>query len=243
MDISVLEPSRWEFIFTLLSLDGVVPLYEAMGLQLPDKQRFLKMLRSFLMEKRENQKEGKAQDPPLSTQVVQQLEAFFGRETAVHFYNWATTVFYWTHRHQPQWSAWDIIFLYADSLCEQLSLPPEKQKAISQFRESKNVDDVEQLIARLKTQPLSEWDSEIYMLKNFDNRDDPMLEYDFIDPYSIVLSTVEMNRFQLRWETFQEQFSQDEKVRLWSYGKRMLTEKEIEMPETLLHPDNLHRLL
>lgn len=242
MNALVMEASRWELVFTLLSLDGVAPLYKAMGLSLPEKQQFIQVLRRHIADDRNALGTDAGSDSALTTHVLEELEAAFGKQVAEHFYKWATTVFYTAHWDQPHWSAWELILsslIYERP--QHVSLPPEKYEALTQFLELKSVADVEQRLAALRTQPLSDWDAEMYLINQFSNVEDPMCEDDFVDPYVFILSTIEMSRFQRGWEPVIAQLSVNEKMRLWEYGKQLLSDERIKMPEQLRHPDKLYK--
>lgn len=242
LDASVMEPNRWNLIFELLSLDGMAPLYEDMGLQIPDKPRFAQMLRRLITGARELYGPERTPDIHFAEKVLKEIAADLGEQTAERFYKWATCVFYWGHPDQPQWSAWDSILpRHPAQLLK--GLPPERWNAIVQFRKAHNSEDAEQRIRALRSQPLSDWDSEMYSLHNYSNKEDPWCEDDFVDPYSPILSTIEMNRFQLAWPNLWSQFTEEEKTLLWNYGQQFLKDEEIEMPAPLLHPDALRRQL
>jgi hypothetical protein len=240
MDVSRIEVSQWNLIFTLLSLDGLAPLYEEMGLHLADKQSFLALLRRLIVEARAEF--GRERTPGLSfaERVMREVEELFGKRTAEFFYKWATTVFFWVHCDQPQWSAWDIILPRHPSQLPK-DLPSERYEVIARFREGTSTDDVKQQVALLKSQPLTDWDAEMYSMHKFSNREDPRFEDDLVDPYSAVLSTVEMNRFQIGWQELWSHFLQDEKARLRDYGQQLLLNQEIEMSEGLMLPNDLRR--
>jgi hypothetical protein len=240
MDASALEPSRWNLIFELLSLDGIVALYEEMGLKIPDKQRFARMLRRLMAETRQTYGPDRTPDIRLAEKVLKEIEAVFGKQTAEHFYKWATTVFYWVHSFQPQWSAWDSILPRHPAQLHK-NLSSERWDDVAQFRKAHSTEDLEQQVRLLRTRPLSAWDTEAYLLYRYSNNEDPLCERDFIDPYSPILSTIEMNRFQLAWPKLWSQFTEDEKNLLWNYGRQFLKDEEIEMPERLRHPDELRR--
>ena len=83
----------------------------------------------------------------------------------------------------------------------------------------------------------------MYSLRNYRNKEDPLSlsDDDSVDPYSPILSTIEMNRFQLAWPKLWSQFTQEEKNLMWNYGQQFLRDEEIEMPAPLTHPDDLRR--
>jgi hypothetical protein len=237
-----MEPNRWNLIFELLSLDGTVPLYEEMGLLIPDKRRFAQMLRRLLTGAREMYGPERAPDIHFAEKVLKEIVTNLGKETAERFYKWATSVFYWVHSYQPQWSAWDFI-LPRNPAQLRKNLPQGRHDAIAEFRKAHSVEDVVQRLKATKRLPLSDWDSEMYSLRNYRNKEDPLSlsDDDSVDPYSPVLSTIEMNRFQLAWPKLWSQFTEEEKDLLWSHGQRFLRDNEIEMPAPLRHPDKLIR--
>ena len=242
MDVSVIEASRWNLIVGLLSLDGVVPLYEQMGLDVRDTSRFVQLLRSLIAKSREVYGSDKVPDVRFANQLLSEIESVFSREVAEHFYRWATTVFYWVHSDQPQWSAWDMILpRHPDQVPREI--PRERYDVVAWFRKAHSVEDVEEQLKVLKSRPLSPWDAEMYSIHSYSNKEDPMFEDDLVDPYSPILSTIEMNRFQLAWPKLWSHFAAEEKNLLWRRGQQFLRNEQIEMPGPLLHPDALRRQL
>jgi hypothetical protein len=239
-----MEPNRWNLIFELLSLDGMAPLYEDMGLLIPDKPRFAQMLRRLITGAREKYGPERTPDIHFAENVLKEIAANLGKGTAERFYKWATSVFYWVHSYQPQWSAWDSILPRHPAQLHK-NLPPGRYDAIANFRKAHSVDDVVQRLKAPKRLPLSDWDSEMYSLRNYRNKEDPLSlsDDDSVDPYSPIISTIEMNRFQLAWPKLWRQFSEEEKTVLLKYGQQFLNDEEIEMPEPLRHPDDLRSLL
>lgn len=237
-----MEPFRWNEIFTLLSLDGVVPLYEEMGLQIPDKQRFVQILRRQIVESREKYGSDKMPDIHFAEKVLEEIEGTLGRKTVEHFYQWATTVFYEVHQHQPQWSAWDDALPRHPAQLPQ-RLTPDRWEVIAQFREAHNIEDVEQKVRELRLQPLSDWDAELYSINGYSNVEDPMFEDEFNDPYSPILGTIEMNRFQLAWPMLWSHFSEEEKNLYWEYGRQKRKAEGLDKYDAggLPHPDELRR--
>jgi hypothetical protein len=236
-----MRQSQWKLIFVLLSLDGVVPFYDEMGLQVSDKQQFVEVLRRLIIKDRSIYEKIEDVESSLVPRAMGELKTLFTQRSADHFYTWATTVFCWAPSDQAQWSAWQIVLLYEDELRKHVLLSPQQYEVISRLRKSLGADDIAEHVATLKSQPLTEWDSETYSVNNFSNVDDPFCETDFIDPYSIVLSTVEMNRFQSNWGDLLSSLTAEEKMQLWTYGQQMMTAQNVSLPEPLYHPDSLRR--
>jgi hypothetical protein len=242
MNSAALKATRWGMIFTLLSMDVMTPFYEPMGLAMPDKQRFLKMLRRLILENRTIYQQNPEVIPPLADHVLEEMQSILGVDETEHFFKWATTVYTEVPADHPQWSAWQIIFFraaYNDKIQERLGVPAGKRDNIlAQYFEVMDLTEVEQKIEKIKTQPLSDWDLEMYSIHQFSNDD-------LSDPFAIVLSTVEMNRFQLFWEQLLSQLSVDEKTHLWKQAQRILKETGIWLPEGegLSFPDELRRQL
>ena len=237
------EATEWNTIFGLLSLDRVIPFYEEMGLQLPDKQRSVEMLRRLLTESRTTYGPDLMPDMRFAEKVLKEIESLFGKETADHFYKWATTVFYWAPSDQAHWSIWDsLIPRRAHHLPP--GLPSERWDSIAQFQQAINVDDVKQRARALRPKRLTEWDAETYAVENYENQEYPFdRNNEGIDPMSPVVGTIEMNRIQLAWPKLWSQFSDDEKNLFWNYGKQKVKEWEVEetVPGGLPHPDTLRR--
>jgi hypothetical protein len=241
MELSILSATQWGFIFTLLSMDVISPLYEAMGLQLQQKQQFIQLLRRLVLENRRIYEANPTVVPPLAERVLEEMAVFLDRTETEHFYNWAVNVFIWVPADQPHWTAWETLFLryaYNDGARDQLGLPLERRDVIlAEYRRAVNIEDVEELVRQLKNQPLSDWDLEMYAIHNFNNNDD------LSDPFANVLRTVELNRFQLFWEQLHRKLSTGEMMRLWEHGQRMAEEMGLWLPEPLKTPHELRRML
>ncbi|OQW92193.1 MAG: hypothetical protein BWK78_02410 [Thiotrichaceae bacterium IS1] len=241
MDISILNPTQWGLIFTLTSMDTMTPLYEAMGLQLKEKPKFLELLRYRIIENRKFYEANPKVIPPFANRMMQTLESHLGKMEARNFYNWATGVFIQVHADQPQWSAWEMLFhawSYNIQRQSMLELPIEKRdRLFSEYRRCLDLQQVMQQIAELKSRPLSLWDMEMYSIHQFNNEDE------ISDPFNTITHTIEINHFQLLWEQWLPQLSSTEKVSLWQEGQRLVVEREVWMPEPLKHPDSLRRLV
>lgn len=240
MDTSALKPTRWGMIFILLSMDVIRPLYEAMGLRLRDKDRFREMLRQLILENRKIYEQNPEVAPPLADRVLEQIEVRFGESEAEHFYRWATTVYNEVHADLPQWSAWEMLLFqaaYNPEIRDRLGLPSDKRDSIlSQYRDALDIDDVEQEVENLKAKLLSDWDLEMYSIHQFNNDD-------LSDPFSIVLRTVRINRFQLFWESIIPQLPAEQSVQLWKRAQGLLKSLRVWMRENeqLRYPNNLRR--
>lgn len=239
---SVLNPSQWGLIFTLLSMDIMVPLYEAMGLQLKEKEKFISLLRRLIIDNRKIYEANPSIIPPLADRVMEMLKCSFSEAEAKNLYHWAVSVFTQVHAEQPQWSAWEMLFhTWAYNTQQQaklLELPLERRNQIfSDYRDALNLKAVKQQIAELKSHQLSIWDMEIYSIHQFNNDDE------IADPFNTVTQTIEINFFQLFWKKTISQLSLSDKNCFWEHGQQLLTEREVWMPEPLKHPDDLRRLL
>jgi len=239
------EPTEWNSIFELLSLDRVLPFYEDMGLNLPDKERFVTLLRQMLSQSHDELGSDRVPDMDFVEKVLNEIRLLLGDERFEHFYRWATTVFYWAPSDQPQWSIWDHI-LPRRSHHLPRDLSPDRWSAVAEFQLSKSAGDVEQRATAQKHQPLSDWDAQMYTRHNYRDQNSPDDVFEEgIDPFSPVTSTIEMNRMQLAWPKLWAHFSDDEKNLFWRYGQAKL--KEWEPEETVAggvpHPDSLRRQL
>jgi|ERR1044072_1138440 hypothetical protein len=242
MNSAALKATRWGMIFTLLSMDAIATFYEPMGLTIPDKAHFTKMLRRLILENRTTYQQNPEVIPPLADRVLEEMQSSPGVAEAEQFFKWATTVYTEVPADQPQWSAWQIIFFraaYNDEIRAGLGLAPDKRDSIlEQYLKGMDVTEVEQKIENIKTEPLSDWDLEMYSIHQFSNDD-------LSDPFAVILSTVEMNRFQLFWEQLLLQINALEKQHLWDQAQRIFKETGIWLPEGegLSFPDDLRRQL
>ncbi|WP_218068197.1 hypothetical protein [Candidatus Thiosymbion oneisti] len=206
-------------------------MYEPMGLQITEKERFVAMLRRLIIENRRAYEANPSVIPPLAENVLKAVESSFGGAQTRHFFLWSTTVFTDVPADNPQWDHWEIVFSYmmrdAD-MWEKLKLEEGKKKRIANVywnTRKPERDLLEEKITTLKGRLLSDWDLEMYSIHRFNNDDESF------DPFNTVLQTAEINHFQLFWESLLPLLSAAEKSELRAYAKEFLSE--------LLAPDPL----
>jgi hypothetical protein len=239
------EPTEWNSLIELLSLDRVIPFYGDMGLNLPDKGGFVELIRSLVVEGHQKFGPGRTPDMEFVRYVFDRFRRFLGTESFEAFYKWAMTVFCWAPSDQAQWSIWDDIIPRTPGHMPP-GLPVEKWNAVARFQQAEETGDVEARVIAQKRNPLTEWDAMMYARYNYrdkTDRDDVFEEG--VDPLAPILSTIQINRMQLAWAAFWNSFSDDEKDILWKYAQNKFDEWELidAIPGGLMHPDSLYRQL
>ncbi len=248
MDSSVLEPRRWGEMFTLLSMDIVIPMYERMGLELTDRELFKQLLRGEILANRKEYEANPQRIPPIADKYIKKLVNSFDIKTTHYFYKWATTVFTAVPADQPDWSSWRIIFFYWQNKGKwqdvvRKRMPGKKiDLIIPSYIDYQDEKNTEMEIEEIKKKQLSDWDLEMFSIhKYFYNETD--LD-DNNDPFLTIQNTIEINRLQLFWEDILlPNLSIGEKNILREEGEKFLLAIGAYLPEEsgLIHPDQLRR--
>ncbi len=222
-------------LIILLSLDGVVPLYEEMGVPAEDGKAFLLVLRKTVVENRRIWATSSEQRPALRALLLRNLRDALGHDAARAFSRWAENAFVGDHAAQPQWSGWEIVFSNW-AFNEQLwlkGLPDEKKEALLRsYVEKTSVEDLRAKIGGLKSRPLSEWDLDMYARHGYGVDE-------FADPYLIVELMVKMRRFQQFWCEAAPGLADEEKEMLLSEGQEVIDRLGVWMPGPLRSLDEL----
>lgn len=237
MNTSILTPNKWGMIFILLSLDIMYPLWEYMGLHLRDKENFKSLLRHLIIENRSIYEQNPNETPPLVDRVFEQVETKIGKNEAKSLYEWATNIYNEVHADSPQWSAWEIIFFRATNnalVLKELGIPEKKLEILlPKYKEYMDTSDVDKQIEKLKEEPLSDWDLEMYSIHQFCNNG-------LSDPFELIYRSVRMYYFQLFWKDLLSELSVKDKATLLQNGKAIIKNMGVWMPENvgLRFPDN-----
>jgi hypothetical protein len=246
LNLTTTELKRWNKLFILLSLDGIIPLYGDFGLYPQARNAFVAVLRdSILANRRQYEQprpptEGPAAMTPLPELFIGKLAAGWGQAEAAKFQNWARQVFLGDHAEQPDWSAWEIVFsqwAYGNQHTVHGLAPERREILLEGFRKMVSSPDADAKIRQLKTQPLSAWDLDMYSRHGFDNFDE------FADPYSAVGWMIRIRKLQEFVGRAVGFLSETEKTQLREEGQRLLDELGVWMPGPLKPLDDLWRTL
>ncbi len=248
MDTSALEPRKWGKMFSLLSMDIIIPMYEPMGLESLYKEQFKKLLRSIIRTNRKAYEENPQNIPPVADSFLKALRNTFSPKIAQDFYKWATTVFTVVPADQPGWSSWAIIFFYWRNEGQWQNAVKKKisgkkvDQITSSYIDYQEIDNTEEKIKEIKTRRLSDWDLEMFSIHKYFYNESELDENN--DPFLTVENTIEINKFQLFWQdVLLPGLSAEEKRILRKEGEKLLSAIEAYSPgeSSLIHPDQLGR--
>ena len=230
-----LGTEQWNQLLSLLSLDAVLPLYGDMGVPVPvgEKKQFQALLRQVILQARSDYEARPSSVPDVSAMLLGTLD----RWSAADFEKWASGVFLGYHADQPEWSAWDIIFLnWAYSHHQDLEvLPVEKRNEfISGYRKMVSTDDVKQKCQALSQEPLSAWDLEIFGRRGYGSSWES-------GPFHVVESIARIERLKRFARQFWRALSLSEINALEQKARALIRKLKVWMPAALPRLDELMR--
>lgn len=224
---------QWTQFLSMLSLDGVQPLYEAMGVPVADKAVFQKTLREVIHQARRVYEASPDNVPSVATMLFDRL----GSAAARQFATWANGAFLGYHADQPEWSAWDIIFSHwAYSRRHDLDfLPPQKRDSfISGYRQKAVTNDLKQKGEEALNSPLSDWDLEMFARRGYGRSWES-------SPYSTAEAIARIERLKKFAHEVWENLSPGERVELQKRGQELINILKVWMPGPLPSLDALLR--
>jgi hypothetical protein len=220
-----LSTEQWAQLLSLLSLDGSLPLYEAMGVPVDDKQGFQKTLREAILDARRLYDASPGQIPSVAAMLFDRL----GSIAAAGFAHWAQNAFLGYHADQPDWSAWDIVFSHwAYSRCKDLDfLRQQTQDSfIASYTQKAVTDDVKQRGEELLYSPLSEWDLEMFARRGYG------VAWE-CSPYSTVEAIIRIERLKKFAGQVWQNLSLDERGEVQKRAQALIDELKVWMPGPL----------
>lgn len=161
-------------ILTLLSMDVVITFDDLMGLVVPDRQAFIAVLRSLILEMR---REHAAGGPFYSPERVSDaLASGLGMELRAHLAWWGRHIFEKSTQDHLELNAWTITLRHCrhePARWEQLGLPSGiSSDALREFLRSIDMTKHNQRNEQIDARPLSDWDLHMYALNGFDDEND-----------------------------------------------------------------------
>ncbi len=241
-----LPQSQWGMIVTLLSMDGVLPFYEAMGLTAAlevspvDAVQLILPLREMILRNREEYVSDPSVTPALAPKLQSVVAANFGDRAESRVVAWAKRTFKQVHADQPEWSAWNLVFfrwVFGQRKEDLEAIPSCRTLLKERFTALADMDELEELAESAKTSLLSDWDLEMCSLHGFDPFDDAA---DYFGP---VLTTAEVFKTQQFFREVVPQLSEQEKSWLHSQGQLLVAEMKVWMPGPLPGLDQTMELL
>lgn len=223
--------SAWLSVSYLLSMDIVVPLYEEMGLVLPNSSLLPESFRDGVLKIK---KQGGVDDLIIAD-FKKQLSANFGEQHRQQFLVWFSTIY----RNSPGWAEWRLFceVKYAPGHREKLkntaSIDDRQISLLEEYCnhcfdwENNDGDPTTRLLKDLRVRSLnylSLWDSTFMRENNFTFKISDVNDVsEETDVFADAINAISMNRFQTDWE------------KLWSHFTNKQKHKIVEMGESLLN--------
>jgi hypothetical protein len=207
-----------------------------MGLGWLPRDRFRPLLRQWITENRQRHLESPTRIPDFTKLVFGRIQEELGDDFGENLRRWATGVFCYVTRDQPDWAAWHVAlqrFTYDQRARAELPLPqPRRDELLASFGQSVDTSDIERMIKEQKQQPLSDWDLEMYALHHFNDEVGP-------DPFDAILATVEIRRLQDFWPELLRLLPPAEQELLWERARSTLGQLGLKRAETLARPSTM----
>lgn len=226
-----LTPEQWNQLLSLLSLDGALPLYEAMGVPVADKDSFQKILRDVIIDARRRFEVHPEQVPPVASMLFHRL----GSTAAEPFAAWARGAFLGYHADQPDWSAWDIVMSHwAYSRSQDLDFLPEQKREsfVSGYREKAESGDVKRKGLEMLNKALSDWDLDMFARRRYG------ISWES-SPYSTAEAIARIERLKRFAREVWQGLSPSEKEEFQQRAQALIDELEVWMPGLLPGLDTL----
>ncbi|KHD07340.2 hypothetical protein PN36_21245 [Candidatus Thiomargarita nelsonii] len=175
MHLKYINGELWAKIFVLLSMDIVIPFYHLMGLNLPNRQEFVQILRDIILESYKKQVDNPNDVSLFVTDSIRKIADKFGEDICLQLLQWGRFIFAEnTHAHADL-HQWKVILEYCHSntkLWEDLGWSPMlSHEAQKKFLASKSMAEYDELHKKVYEQPLSDWDLCLYAIRRFDDED------------------------------------------------------------------------
>lgn len=216
-------------------MDGTVPYYEPMGIQITDKRRFIAVLREILIWARREYAVRPLTDE-YSEHAVREISGQLGEKTGLSFLNWVIHIFETAPADYPHTNAWFFILTWCAGnrlRWGRLGLPVSKSRSLLvEFKKATNDQDIYANHEEQVLDPVSDWDAVMYSNGEFDN--------DFMDPFNWIVNTINMNRFRSALNNLIGQLSAPEVEAFWSSVQRIGLENGLTKISNLAKPSDLN---
>lgn len=211
----------WEMALLLVSLERVVPLWEALGLRFAASGRVLELIRSFVREQQQLAASPDDSYPARLKSMLRRLldaiAACEGEAGAERLRHWVEHSFI-VHRRSPRWlGVWRSLLTRIDASQEpvlvRLTMPPEKARLLVELSEqwARRSDTVDEIVARAESLPLAGWDEQQYRLYR---RESPL-----VSPLDYLSSHLRAVHFAAVWAQISETLSARELDVLNTWGQ------------------------
>lgn len=228
---SELSAEQWNQLLSVLSLDRALPFFEWMGVPVSDKILFQRVLREVILRARQEFEATPSEVPAVNRMLSERLSD----KQRAPFFRWAQGVFLGYHADQVEWSAWDVVFSqWAYSRRKDLNFLPDikEQWFVTTYRADASTADVKQLAEDVVSQPLSDWDVQIYARRGWSATWES-------GPFSIIdwiVRVERLKRFALKaWS----ELDPDEREEILRRGQTVIEDLRVWMPGPLTRLDSL----
>jgi hypothetical protein len=218
-----LTTGQWTQLLSLLSLDCVLPFYQAMGLPVGDKSVFQLTLRGVILDARKFYAANPDRVPDVAAELLKRLKSPESRS----FFSWARGIFLGYHADQPNWSAWDIVisqWAYSRNRDLDFLSAQNLEFFLVGYRRDADTDDIKCKGGEALRSALSDWDLEMFSRHGYGAswETSPFQTIEsivrierlkiFVRKIWLMLSLVEQEQFQLRAQVLVDQ------LKVWMPG-------------------------
>lgn len=206
-DHPVLRRAAWIEAISILSMDLTLRFFSEMALNIPRRHEFQQVLRSVVKTyKVAIEADSIREEAIILEEVERRLSAAFGEAFLEQFRTWFVDIF----RSYPQ-KPWNLYFSETAAAIgklrhgEDVLFLGEAAPSLVKLFKSVWVEDIERIIANVKTMPLSDWDGAVYKIRRYTNDEESVTWQDFEGfryPFAGITDSVQQNRFQSFWEKF-----------------------------------------
>lgn len=171
----LVDPTRWPLIFTLLSMDVVVPFYELMGLRVSAPNSLRDLIRSEILQTRRKFTSGPPGNAAYAPQETLDILEAHGVCQRGFLSRWGQRVFAWDLQEHRNLRLWDAVLrdcIGDAGKWRQLCIPERLADAArQQFLRAIDREAYDTLHAEICRNPLSDWDLHMYAVNLFDDED------------------------------------------------------------------------
>lgn len=222
---SPMKAHRWKDALVLLSLDLAAPFGASFGL--PELGSEIQpVLRQFILALREETRAAGRAPSDLGTPALASIEEALDADVAGRVKVFVERLYHEVHTDQPQGSGWWLAFFF-DLQGLVAPLPTTKQVDLQRlWTNTTDMTELDNLIAQVKSEPLSEWDLDMCSRHALDPEGSP-------SPFHRIEKALRMRRFLAFARSAVKLLDDDERELLRERAEQVLNRREVWMPGPL----------
>ncbi|HHH29996.1 MAG TPA: hypothetical protein ENK57_16855 [Polyangiaceae bacterium] len=223
-------------IASLLSLDVATPfLQELTGLDV-EPSKLQDPLRELIVEVRKQAETDEAAPSDFEARFRAMVERELGGDARRTLWHFIDEVYALGYAERPAWSGWHMAFKatsFRPETRDGLDLIPKRKALLTYFDGISDLSELQQLVDKLRQEPPTDWDLEVYARRSWDPSSDVSA------PFRVILDNILMQRFRRFMREVDEQLDDLAQVRLTQWANRILDDLGVYKPEPLPTPRDL----